>query len=345
MQWSRLLLAVGFGALLVACEPGTFCPQCQPSERCKRCPAPKPEPTKIDWTGLAEELKKVEFGGDVTINVEAAEFILKPGEDAWKVRIANWNELADELRKIENANAAQAKHYALVYQLHAMLAEREPPATYNYWIWGPPPVAGTAPHPPLQLCPSTLPVFLFFPREAEFSSWRSGDYDCPTKSGGSNPICPNARLYDGYVDRFVRSLENCTDEVTTLRVHGFASSSGLGAIAEDDMQHLKEVFSSRFSKPPGQCDGWVPDLDADQCVTSLPNEQSQMFNLLVANSRARNVKEMLSKAAGDRVDVEVHVWCSYCDMVKARKVNDMVGGKYDRLEGMWNRRAEIRLVQ
>lgn len=325
MQWLRLFLAVSLGALLGGCEPGTFCSKCMKAESCKQCPPPKP-PVKVDWTGLSKELKKVEFGGDVTINVEAAEFDLKPGEEAWKVEISNWGELTGQLQQIVTANVAQAEYYALVHQLNETLAARQPPATYNYWIWGPP-ASENLGIPPVDLCPVALPVFVFFPQEANFEAWKKGVYeDCQKEPDDiAAPVCPNRALYEDYVKGFVASLANCESRVTTLRVRGFASSSEIRKPVDDPKGKLRKTFENRTV--PRSCE---------------PREHTdpQKFNLLMAEARARNVANLLRSAVAN-INVEAEVWCSFGEMEESRQVIDREGGEYKTFKGMLNRRAEI----
>lgn len=341
MQWLRLFLAACLAALVGGCEPGTFCSQCKKPESCKQCPSPKP-PAKIDWTGLSEELKKVEFGGDVTINVEAAEFDVKPGEDAWKVEIANWDKLTDELRQIMTANDAQAKHYALVHQLHTMLAERQSPETYNYWIWGLP-VSDNRIPPPVKACPALakLRIFVFFPHEAAFKDWEKHQYAeaCDSPS----PVCPNLDLFEEHVDEFIDVLAKCSgDEVIKLQVRGFASSSGIN-VDDEDKVILKEEFGERSVKK--SC---VKTANYQARKSDVEeNEETRMLNLLVSELRAKNVADMLKGGfSEEKVSVEIQsaVWCSHKDMAWARKVDDIVDGEYDTFTGMLNRRVEIRVV-
>ncbi len=288
----------------------------------------------------------MDFDVDVTVVVEPGEVVLKPGKDAWKVKIANWDGLTGELQQIVTANATQAEHYALVHWLNTMLAGRQPPATYNYWIWRPQENGS----PPVKLCPVALPVFVFFPPEAEFKAWIRGDYgDCQAKADCSAEtdledkcqdsaaaVCPNRALYDEYViEGFLTSLANCESAVKTLRVRGFASSSGLRERRdEDDLRRLDKAFTERDLSA---CEGV-----ADSEPRNAPSH-SQKFNLLMAEARARNVANVLSSVAGNRVAVNVEpvVWCSYADMESARKVIDNEDGPYDGFKGMLNRRAEI----
>lgn len=342
MQWFRLFLALSLGALMGGCEPGTFCSKCMKAESCKQCPPLKP-PVKVDWTGLSEELKKAEFGGDVTINVEAAEFDLKPGEEAWKVEIGNWGELTGQLQGIVTANTAQAEHYALVQQLNAMLADRQPPATYNYWIWSSP-TSENSGIPPVDLCPIALPVFVFFPQEANFEAWRDGKYrdcqrdpDCGTVSEEecddiAAPVCPNRTLYEGYVERFVASLANCESGVKTIRVRGFASSSEIQEPVDDPKRRLRDAFESRN----------LPS----SCAEPREHPDPQKFNLLMAEARARNVANLLRSAVEDAwdINVEAEIWCSFYEMDDLRQVEDREGGEYKTFKGMLNRRAEIRII-
>lgn len=73
-----------------------------------------------------------------------------------------------------------------------------------------------------------------------------------------------------------------------------------------------------------------------------------MFNLLVAELRARKVADILKKAAKDEkvtIKADPVVWCSHKDMASERKVKDFDdGGGYKSLEGVLNRRVEIRVV-
>ena len=353
MRWSRLFLVASF-ALVVGCE-GAFCAQCRPAEPPEPQPPPQPEPVKVDWTGLSDELKRVEFDVDVTITVDAGDLVLKPGEDAWKVRITNWDGLTGELRQVLKANAAQAEHYALVHRLNAMLAKRQPPATYHYWIWGPPPAAGT---PPVELCPVTLPVFVFFPHEADFKAWKEAwkdgadggcapKLDCSQESEAkcaelAMAVCPNRDFYGEYAKGFLTALANCEGAGKTLQVRGFASSSGLREKRRNptELDQLKEAFRNR--RVPESCDS----------VTAPATEgrrASDMFNLLVAEYRANNVAEMLvgmAKKVGVSINVESVGWCSHEEMVAARKVKDVDDDKgYDGFKGMLNRRVEIQVVQ
>ena len=343
MRRSRLFLAAILGALVGGCEQGMFCMQCGETKSCKQCPPPKPK--KIDWTGLSDELQKVEWDGDVTINVEAGQLVLKPGEDAWKVEIANWDGLTGQLQEILKVNAAQTSHYALLQQLHAMLAERQPPATYNYWIWGPP--ASSIP-PPAKLCPSPeqkeLRIFAFFPQEARLADWRKNGYEnakCEPES--PSPVCPEFGLFKDPAEGLIRALANCPGEQPSLRVRGFASSSGIKTYNDEDIVELTRKFEGRHVTE--SCEKAEADLDG----TTLPKESknTKMFNLLVAELRARKMADILRKAAKDDLDRDVFnpvVWCSHKDMALERKVKDFDDRGYKSLEGVLNRRVEIRVV-
>ena len=341
MRRSRLFLAAILGALVGGCEDGMFCTQCGETKSCKQCPPPKPK--KIDWTGLSDELQKVEWDGDVTINVEAGQLVLKPGEDAWKVKIDNWDGLTGQLQEVLKVNAAQTHHYALLQQLHAMLTERQPPATYNYWIWGPP--ASSIP-PPVKLCPrpedQELRIFAFFPQEARLADWRKNGYEnakCEPES--PSPVCPEFGLFEDPVEGLIRALANCPGEQPSLRVRGFASSSGIETLTDNELQ---EEFDKRHVTE--SCEKTEADLDG----ITLPkeSEDTTMFNLLVAELRARKVADILKKAAKDEkvtIKADPVVWCSHKDMASERKVKDFDdGGGYKSLEGVLNRRVEIRVV-
>lgn len=319
---SAALLVAGLGALFAGCEPGSFCGQCHE-------PPAKPA-TKIDWNGLSEELAHLDLGKDVTIKIENAEVVLELGDNAWKVQVTNWDELAAKLREIEKVNAAEAKHFALVHRVYAMLAEREAPNVYHFWLWG---------DPPSDMCPSGRRALVFFPHEAQVGAWVKGDYDpqCAATSQSSTPVCPNYDLYEEYIGQLFDSLKNCADEVT-LRVRGFASSSDLGAPTEREKERLWGEFTIR-----SPCNG---EAIPDECRTPPETDDgySRIFNVLVAEERARNIKEILSAGLGDRLRVVTPSWVSYEDMEKARSVVDEVDGVYDGFEGMLNRRVEIEVV-
>lgn len=332
MHWSAVSLVASLGVLIAGCGKGVFC------SKCEATPAPEPPPTEIAWTGLAEELNKVDFADDLTVHVDSVKVVVEPGEDAWNIRVANWQDLVSKLGEREKRHAKQAEHYALMYRLHTMLAERQPPVTRNYWIW--------SPTPPLGQCPVDLPVFVFFPEEAQFDDWRKGHYhSCPPQSGcpeeserwceeKSAPVCPNRDFYDDYVDRYLGYLEKCEGGRKTLRVRGFASSSGISP-SQKGLQELQRAFERR--SVPSSCGEIASPAVADP---------SEMFNLLVSDRRAHNVLEMLTAVAQDRgvsIGGEVATWCSYGDMAKER-VDDGKWGPYDSSTGMFNRRAKITVV-
>ena len=289
---------------------------------------------KIDWTGLSDELQKVDFGGDVTIRVENADIVLELGDNAWKIEVTNWEELADQLRKIGNENAAQVEHFALLHRLHAMLADRQSPKTYNFWLWGDSPFA--------EQCPRELPIFVFFPHEAQLDAWAEGVYDepCAATHKKSTPVCASLSLYEGYIRRFRNALQNCPSDVTTLRVRGFASSSVIRATTDEEKEELRKVFDG-LTEPRSGCERASGPEDGPP----EPNDDDgEIFNLLVADHRASNVKEILEAADLGSIGVERAVWCSYGDMDEARRVVDVEDGEYDGVEGMLNRRVEIRVL-
>ena len=320
-----MLLLACLAVVVVGCEKGTFCKPCKPSERAK----------KIDWTGLSDELKKVDFGGDATINVEEAKVVLELGEEPWKIKVANWQELADKLAEINVENAAQAQHFALVHQLHAMLSERKPPKTYNFWIWGD--------HLGANLCPSEMPIFVFFPHEAQLEDWDT--YKSCSPQTRKSPVCPNLTLYGENLERFIDSIENCPGEEMLVRLRGFASSSMISDLTEDQEEVLRSALRDNF-KPEVRCEGQFGPKGGGARATE-DHTDAELFNLLVAETRARHVEELLASAA-KRKDIEVKVesavWCSYADMDAARKVVDVENETYDGFEGMLNRRVEIEVV-
>ena len=321
MQWSAVFLVASLGLLTAGCGQGVFC--CGKREP---KPAPEPPPTKIVWDGLAEELKEVEFDIDVAVNVESVKIAVEPGEDGWKIHVTNWQELAAGLRTVDEQLALRAKHYALVYRLHEMLAARP----------------SVEPRP--DYCPVDSPEFVFFLREAQFEDWKAGDYkhcrpaDCPRADywckDGAEPVCPNRALYKGRIEKYLKDLAKCGKKA--LSVRGFASSSG---IRPDQRRDLLEPYRKRQRSLAMVCGEAAAPAEASA---------SQMFNLLVSDDRARNLAKLLKAAArnsGVSIDVKPARWCSYQEMEAARGIKDTVDGGYDGFTGMLNRRAEIRVVQ
>lgn len=331
MQWSALSLVAILGVLTAGCGKGVFCGKCGP---------PKPPPTEIVWDGLAEELEEVNFG-NVTVNVKSATVAVEPGEDGWKIQVTNWQELVAELRKTEAWRAKQVEHYALMHRLHTMLAEQKPPVTQNFWLLG-----STGSTPVLGQCPADLSVFVVFSREAQFEDWSANYYNgcppvkCPEESDRSceeigAPVCPNRAMYEEQIGSYLANLGKCEGGQRTLRVRGFASSSGISRkLDAEEFQRMQ----GDFGKLGASCDNVAIDpLQAD----------TQMFNLLVSSIRAHNVAELLRAMGEDRgITIEEEPWCSY-ERMKSEppRIIDNKGGTYDSLAGMWNRRAEIRVVQ
>ena len=331
MQWSALSLVAILGVLTAGCAEGVFCGKCGP---------PKPPPTEIVWDGLAEELEEVNFG-NVTVNVKSATVAVEPGEDGWKVQVTNWQELVAELRKTEAWRAKQVEHYALMHRLHAMLAQQKPPVTQNFWLLG-----SSGSTPVLAQCPADLSVFVVFSREAQFEDWKDNYYDgcppttCPEESDLScdeiaAPVCPNRAMYKDQIRSYLANVAKCEGSQRTLRVRGFASSSGISRkLDAAERQKMQDEFKERAAS----CDEAAVDpLRAD----------TQMFNLLVSNIRAHNVAEWLRTVGEDHgITIEQEPWCSYEKMKsEPPRVMDNKGGAYDSLAGMWNRRAQIRVVQ
>ena len=332
MQWSALSLVAILGVSTAGCGEGVFCGKCGP---------PKPPPTEIVWDGLAEELKEVDFDIDMTVNVESATVAVDPGEDGLKIQVTNWQKLVSELRKTETWRAKQVEHYALMHRLHAMLARQKPPVTQNYWLLG---SSGSTPVP--AQCPADLSVFVVFSREAQFEDWKKGNYydgcppvKCPEEPDRSceeivAPVCPNRTMYEEQIGSYLANLEKCESGQRTLRVRGFASSSGIS----------RKLDAGEFQKMQGDFERLAA---CDKVAIDPLRADTQMFNLLVSSIRAHNVAELLRTMGGDRgITIEEEPWCSYEKMrSEPPRILDNRGGAYDSVAGMWNRRAQIRVAR
>ena len=206
-----------------------------------------------------------------------------------------------------------------------------------------------------------LPVL--FQEEAKFEEWEKGSYaNCDDGApaamhSGSAPqgrasckncgddgapaaVCPNQCFCEQVLYPFLAELAQCEREaVVELRTIGFASSSGI-AITHEQQKNLRNLHTQHITEVSEFCRG--------ERVSEKQND-SAMFNLLIANQRAANVSDMLGELASTetfkgKFSIADKPWCSHASMEEERKIDDD-GPNYDPAISMVNRRVEVHLVE
>lgn len=171
---------------------------------------------------------------------------------------------------------------------------------------------------------------VFFSEEAKFADWaRACSLDMPAFEG-----------YSSGVLEFLQPFGRCAigaSEPLLLRLHGFASSSGLEW--PPDTSNLDE------------CEVWKSCLARERC---RPNDRGggverecveDAFNVCVAEERARQVARWIPTLGpiGDSFDIDVVRWSSYRKMA-AGQIVDRENDVYDGAAGVINRRVELSVV-
>ena len=318
------------GVLLVGCDGIKFCGRCERPE-----PPPKTIKFEVNWAELGEALKNIPIAGDrKTIKVEPVNMTLTlKGLEGTKTvaAVANWEELIAAVLAAGGQQpcpvcpecpkcTAQSESGGIHHSINLSTFEfRFAPPWFN---------ADQR---------SLFTSYVVFPAEARLEEWlRDPDESCESASP-SAAVCPDRGFHQEVTGPFLDALAQCAteDKKVTLRTVGFASSSGV-SYSKTVRDALEREYGQHIEEIKDHCDGG-PRADN-------PNV-SDMFNLLVANRRARNAAEMLrGLTSNEKFDIEHKPWCSHGAMVEQRHHKDRSKGKYDDARGLMNRRAEVRLV-
>ena len=298
-----------------------------PCQRCKKPEATPPTQTsttstvklEVDWAKLSKALGKIQTGGNnQTVSVESLEVTVPPG--GVPNPPPNWGGLIAALNAV--AQAGGDTHNVS----HTTLNLRFAPPWVN---------VGSG---------SLLTTYVVFAEEAKIHDGFAGNYEhC---GGGADSlaaaVCPDHAFHKLVLGQFLEGLARCaTDEEPVLRTVGFASSSGVGPLEDEDEDRLDAKYQAYMERVAGKCQGTPPDEAPE---SELDN--SAKFNLLVANLRAVHTKAMLEDLAQtstpNRIRIEHQDWCSHGSM--APLYPDKGPNGYNTARGLVNRRAEIRLA-
>ena len=186
---------------------------------------------------------------------------------------------------------------------------------------------------------SLFTSYVVFPEEAKLEEWlgEEANEGCPRKDGRTpSSVCPDTGFYRRAMGPFLKGLSQCaTDKKVELRTVGFASSTRLNDVEEDDEAALRRRYAGHLAAMAADC----VDKEKERL-----EDISLMFNLLIANERAVNAAAMLwdivPKEAKDDFDIRAEFWCSHASM-EAKRAWDDHG---DTTIGLMNRRAEVRLA-
>ena len=305
-MWPHALTCLVAALLLAACGDAKLC---RPCER-------KPETVKveIDWQKLADALKDAQVpGGGTTVWTNSINVTIS-GQPGGTVTVAGWDDLVEVLGSIQTAATEQTAHMH-----HTTFAFRFAPPWFN------------------SDQRSLFTSYVVFPEEAKLEEWLGDEVDegCPRKDGRMpSSVCPDTAFYAKAMGPFLKGLSRCaTDKKVELYTVGFASSTGLDDVEEDDEEALRQRYEEHLATIAEDCLGEKEELE----------DRSLMFNLLVANERAVNAATMLQdlipeEAKGDFV-IKAMPWCSHANMKEQRSWDD----RGDTAIGLMNRRAEVRL--
>ena len=319
----RLATGVAAALLLVGCDGIKLCNQC------KKQANPPPQTVKFDvnWRELGEAFKNIPTERKHSITTEEPVKItltLKGLEGSKTVTVAGWQELVDAVRAVGGRPCivcpVPGTGGEITHNInHSTFEFRFAPPWFN---------ADQR---------SLFTSYVVFPAEASLDKWSE---DPDRSCGGPNDlasVCPDVAFHREVTGPFLKALAQCATKSKKVTLHtvGFASSSGIAQntvpewLAEAYEQHIREIGS--------RCDGTLRGTERGNV--------SAMFNLLVANRRAANSAEMLrGLTPAGKFEVEDMPWCSHQDMVEERNHRDRSNGSYDRVRGLMNRRAEVRLT-
>lgn len=189
---------------------------------------------------------------------------------------------------------------------------------------------------------SLFSSLVVFPKEAKVESWGADDslYERPyAQVDGPTAVHPSRAFHSETLTPFLDGLALCGDESRPVRLQavGFASTSGLtsGKVS----QGVKDKLAKERGRLAASC----------SCCSPAKESDSDAFNLIVANLRAKHTADMVGElinecGAKGRIEIEPHQWCSHSEMAAQRHVEDGGPGNYDTSRGLMNRRVELRVL-
>ena len=181
-----------------------------------------------------------------------------------------------------------------------------------------------------------------FSKEAKFEEWNDGLYESCNGDDAPAAVCPERGFYKQAMAPLLARLAQYATKDKKVELHtvGFASSSGIEYPKKDENEvwSLEDRHAQHIDQVSGLCQGKLMDSERQ--------DPSAMFNLLIANKRAANVRDMLRELASaekEKFNIADKPWCSHASMAKERKLDDG-GQNYDPSRGLMNRRVEVRPV-
>ena len=189
---------------------------------------------------------------------------------------------------------------------------------------------------------SLLTSYVVFPEEAKLIEWvkwvNQSKKSCSGGKDASVPgsICPEQEFYKKAMAPFLEGLSRCaTEKPVKLLAIGFASSTTVKKM-DDTVEEQYNQHIDAIGKGQGICRGKMKVEEA--------GNPDKMFNLLIANQRAKNVAAMLngflSRKQKERFDIQSVPWCSHASMEAERSFQDQGDGA----KGLINRRVEVLLA-
>lgn len=189
---------------------------------------------------------------------------------------------------------------------------------------------------------SLFTSMVVFPNEAKVESWAEGSYEFSDgQENSQNAVRPDRDFYYHTLKSFLGSLAKCGDAEHPVRLQavGFASTSGL--TPENTPEGVEEKLAEERER--------LRSSTSCSCCPSAGQNDSDTFNLIVANLRARHTAAMvmeLAKKLGveGSIQIEPRQWCRHSEMVAQRQVRDGGPENYDTRRGLLNRRVELRVM-
>ena len=200
-------------------------------------------------------------------------------------------------------------------------------------------------------------AWVLFPDEAKLDDWLNGKYaqGCHhsqdsqnAPNSGSCAVQPDKHFYKPIFRTILKWLsdEGSPEDKTRLEIVGFGSSSGVLASLKDNGNRDKATKKLQ----------WVEKGQEKSCYERASSNGDQKlsnaFNLCMAESRARNVEDMLediiASIPAGHIELVRPEWDSYSEMCRQRGFSDTreegATRCYDTDLGLMNRRVELRVT-